>query len=67
MSVNIIMYFSNVLRRSGQHICYIDGCNFVSTYGSVLFSFLCIRLVHLQFVLNMSLFFVHTHRRNFRF
>ena len=65
-------------------MCYIDGYNFVSTYGSVLFKFVslrgwivvvfvpnynveCLVSVHQQFVLNMSLFFVHTDRRSFRF
>ena len=30
----------DALRCSGQRLCYIDGYNFVSTYGSVLFKFL---------------------------
>ena len=33
----------DALRCSGQHVCYIDGYNFVSTYGSVLFKFVSLR------------------------
>ena len=74
----------DALRCSGQHVCYIDGDNSVSTYGSVLFKCVslrgwivvvfvlnynveCLVSVNQQFVLNMSLFFVHTARRSFRF